>query len=82
MTLTLVDIKARTRQEVVYTIECGGNHGLPWFTSGIGTAKWGGTPLAPLLKQAGVMGARNRSRLLGADSGTEVGCEMKLPQHF
>ena len=55
LALTLVDIKARPRQEVAYTIECGGNHGFPWFTSGIGTAKWGGTPLAPLLKQAGVM---------------------------
>ena len=29
MALTLADIKARPRQEVVYTIECGGNHGTP-----------------------------------------------------
>jgi DMSO/TMAO reductase YedYZ molybdopterin-dependent catalytic subunit len=82
LALTLVDIKARPRQEVVYTIECGGNHGFPWFTSGIGTAKWGGTPLAPLLKQAGVMDRGIEVVFWGADSGTEVVREMKLPQHF
>jgi len=82
MALTLADIKARPRQEVVYTIECGGNHGFPWFTSGIGTAKWGGTPLAPLLKQAGVMDRGIEVVFWGADSGTEVVREMKLPQHF
>ena len=82
LALTLVDIKARPRQEVAYTIECGGNHGFPWFTSGIGTARWGGTPLAPLLKQAGVMDRGIEVVFWGADSGTEVVREMKLPQHF
>ena len=74
MALTLADIKARPRQEVVY--------GFPWFTSGIGTAKWGGTPLAPLLKQAGVMDRGIEVVFWGADSGAEVIREMKLPQHF
>ena len=82
MTLTLPAIKAPPKQEVVYTIECGGNHGFPWFTSGIGTAKWGGTPLAPLLKQAGVMDRGIEVVFWGADSGTEVIREMKIPQHF
>jgi DMSO/TMAO reductase YedYZ molybdopterin-dependent catalytic subunit len=82
MALPLADVKARQRQEVIYTIECGGNHGFPWFTSGIGTAKWGGTPLAPLLKQAGVMDRGTEVVFWGADSGTEVIRDMKLPQHF
>ena len=82
MALTLVDVKARPRQEIVYTIECGGNHGFPWFTSGIGNARWGGTPLAPLLKQAGVMDRAIEVVFWGADSGSEVIREMKLPQHF
>ena len=82
MNLTLPAIKARPKQEVVYTIECGGNHGFPWFTSGIGTAKWGGTPLAPLLKQAGVMDRGIEVVFWGADSGTEIIREMKIPQHF
>jgi DMSO/TMAO reductase YedYZ molybdopterin-dependent catalytic subunit len=82
MTLALADIKARPRQEVVFTIECGGNHGFPWFTSGIGTAKWGGTPLAPLLKQAGVTNRGSEVVFWGADAATEVVRDMKLPQHF
>ncbi len=71
-----------TKQEVVYTIECGGNHGFPWFTSGIGTAKWGGTPLAPLLKQAGVMDRGIEVVFWGADAGVETVRDMKMPQHF
>ena len=55
MTLALADIKARPRQEVTFTIECSGNHGLPFFIGGIGNAHWAGTPLAPILKDAGVL---------------------------
>ena len=54
LTLTLDDLKARPRKEVVFTIECSGNHGFPDFVGGVGNAKWAGTPLAPLLKEAGV----------------------------
>lgn len=54
MTLSLADVKARPRQEVVFTVECSGNHGFPFFTGGIGNAKWAGTPLASLLTEAGV----------------------------
>lgn len=34
--LRLDDIKARTWQEVIFVLECSGNHGLPFFNSGIG----------------------------------------------
>jgi DMSO/TMAO reductase YedYZ molybdopterin-dependent catalytic subunit len=53
--LTLADIKARPRQEVTFTIECSGNDGLPFFNGGIGNAVWAGTPLAPILQEAGVL---------------------------
>jgi DMSO/TMAO reductase YedYZ molybdopterin-dependent catalytic subunit len=66
----------------VYTIECGGNHGFPWFTSGIGNARWGGTPLAPLLQQAGVMDGGIEVVFWGADSGIETVRDLKLMQHF
>jgi DMSO/TMAO reductase YedYZ molybdopterin-dependent catalytic subunit len=82
LTLSLATIKARPKREVVYTIECGGNHGFPWFTSGIGNARWGGTPLAPLLVQAGVAARGIEVVFWGADSGTESVRDMKLPQHF
>jgi DMSO/TMAO reductase YedYZ molybdopterin-dependent catalytic subunit len=61
VSLSLADIKARPRQEVVFTVECSGNHGFPFFTGGIGNAKWAGTPLAAILTEAEIL-----------DSGIEV----------
>ena len=55
MSLTLAEIQARPRQEVTFTIECSGNDGLPFFNGGIGNAVWAGTPLAPVLQEAGVL---------------------------
>src|SRR5262245_32518695 len=48
--LAMSDIKARARHEVNFTLECSGNNGtgLDFFIGGIGTARWGGTRLAPL----------------------------------
>ena len=68
-TLTLADLKARARREVVFTMECSGNHGLPFFIGGIGNARWAGTPLAPLLKHAGVLAQGTEVIFWGADSG-------------
>jgi DMSO/TMAO reductase YedYZ molybdopterin-dependent catalytic subunit len=48
LALTLADLRARPRQEVTFTLECSGNHGGPLIGL-IGTARWAGTPLAPLL---------------------------------
>ncbi|MEZ4734217.1 MAG: molybdopterin-dependent oxidoreductase [Caldilineaceae bacterium] len=39
LSLSLADIEARPSQELVFTLECSGNHGLPFFHGGIGTAK-------------------------------------------
>src|SRR5688572_26869887 len=45
LSLTLDEVKARPRQEIIFTLECSGNHGLP-FTGGlVGNATWAGTPL-------------------------------------
>jgi DMSO/TMAO reductase YedYZ molybdopterin-dependent catalytic subunit len=54
MSLTLADLKARPRQETVFTIECSGNHGFPFVTGLIGNARWAGTPLTAILEEAGV----------------------------
>ncbi len=56
--LAMSDIKARARHEVDFTLECSGNNGtgLDFFIGGIGTARWGGTRLAPLLKESGISG--------------------------
>lgn len=57
LSFTLDEIKSRPRREMTVTLECSGNHGFPWFTGGLGTAKWVGTPLAPILQEAGVLDA-------------------------
>src|SRR5688572_6797156 len=54
LVLTLADLQARQRQEVTFTLECSGNHGGPLIGL-VGTARWTGTPLAPLLEEAGVL---------------------------
>jgi DMSO/TMAO reductase YedYZ molybdopterin-dependent catalytic subunit len=80
--ITLADLKARPRQEVVFTLECSGNHGFPWFLGGIGTAKWAGTPLAPILQEAGVLDKGIEVVFWGSDAGEEEVRGIKMPQNF
>jgi DMSO/TMAO reductase YedYZ molybdopterin-dependent catalytic subunit len=67
--LMLADLKARPRREVTFTLECSGNTGLPFFIGGIGNARWGGTPLSHVLKQAGLREEASEVVFWGADSG-------------
>jgi DMSO/TMAO reductase YedYZ molybdopterin-dependent catalytic subunit len=81
-TFTLAELKRRPRQEVVFTLECAGNHGFDWFTGGIGTAKWVGTPLAPLLEEAGLKPSGIEVVFFGTDAGEEEVRDVKMLQHF
>jgi DMSO/TMAO reductase YedYZ molybdopterin-dependent catalytic subunit len=80
--LTLDDIKARPRREVVFTIECSGNHGFPWLTTAVGNARWVGTPLAPILEEAQLHGGARNIAFFGADSGEEQVRDIKVRQNF
>jgi len=84
--LTLDDIKARPRKEVTFTIECSGNTGLPFFNGGIGNAKWAGTSLADILKEAGVQPSGIEVVFWGADaSDVELNDDIrkvKMHQNF
>ena len=54
-----------------FTLECSGNHGTTDFFIGvIGNARWAGTPLAPLLEEAGVLEQATEVVFYGADRGT------------
>lgn len=81
-TFTLAELKRRPRQEVIFTIECAGNHGFDWFTGGIGTAKWAGTPLAPILQEAGLKREGLEVVFFGADAGDEEVRNVKMRQEF
>ena len=80
--LTIEDIKARPQQEVTFTLECSGNHGFPTFTGAIGNAKWTGTPLAPILKEAGIQEDGIEVIFFGHDVGEEERRDVKMRQNF
>ena len=82
MMLTIDDIKARPKQDVTFTLECSGNHGFPTFTGAIGTAKWGGTPLAPILKEAGIKEDGIEVIFFGHDTGEEKLRKVTMQQNF
>ena len=71
MSLTLADLKARPRRGVYFTLECSGNTGtgLAFFIGGVGNARWVGTPLASLLRAAGVKDEGTEVIFWGTDSG-------------
>ena len=71
LSLTLDQIRARPRQEVTFTVECSGNHGFPWNGGLVGNAIWAGTPLAPLLQEAGILSRGKEVVFYGHDVGTQ-----------
>ena len=82
LTFTLDELKARPRKEVTFTVECGGNHGIPGVTGLIGNATWAGTPLAPILEEAGVLQKGIEVVFWGSDIGEEVIREIPLKVNF
>src|SRR5688572_29747905 len=67
--LSLAELRKRPRKELTFTLECSGNHGFPDFTGAVGTATWAGTPLAPLLREAGPLPEAREVVFWGADAG-------------
>ena len=81
LTFTLHDLKARPRQEVIFTLECSGNR--PQLSHGaVGNAKWVGTPLAPILQEAGVTDQGIEVVFVGSDEGEEEVRGIKIQQNF
>jgi sulfane dehydrogenase subunit SoxC len=82
LSLSLDDLKARERVGMPVTFECAGNGramlaprplSQPWLTGAVGTAVWAGTPLWPLLEEAGVRAGAVEALFTGLDSGMEGG---------
>jgi DMSO/TMAO reductase YedYZ molybdopterin-dependent catalytic subunit len=82
LTLTLAQLRARPHQQVTFTLECSGNHGFPFVTGNIGTAMWTGTPLAPLLREAGWQPEVTEVVFWGADSGPGTVGEQTVTEQF
>ena len=82
LSLSLDDLRSRERVTMPITFECAGNGralleprhlSQPWLTEAVGTAEWGGTPLRPLLDEAGVRASVVEALFTGLDRGLEGG---------
>jgi DMSO/TMAO reductase YedYZ molybdopterin-dependent catalytic subunit len=82
MTFTLRELKARPRQEIIFTLECSGNRPEPLVHGLVGNAKWAGTPLAPLLQEAGVLDQGIEVVFVGSDVGEEELRGIKMQHNF
>lgn len=80
LTVTLAELRARPAVEVTATTECAGNgrarlsprpQSQPWLLEAVGTARWRGTPLAPLLEEAGPLPGAVEVVFTGLDRGVE-----------
>ena len=81
--LSLDDLRSRPAAEHTVTMECAGNGrarleprpvSQPWILEAVGTARWRGTPLRPLLEEAGFDGPVE-VLFTGLDRGVEGGEE-------
>jgi DMSO/TMAO reductase YedYZ molybdopterin-dependent catalytic subunit len=85
--LTLEDVMARASRTIPVTLECAGNGRArlhprplsnPWLYEAIGTAEWTGTPLGPLLDEAGLQAGATELVFSGSDRGIQGG----IPHDF
>jgi len=87
LALSLDELKRRETVTVPVTMECAGNGrarfdprpvSQPWLTEAVSTAQWTGTPLASLLRDAGVRAGAVEVVFTGLDHGVEDG----IPQAY
>lgn len=83
---TLDQIKSRQASTIAVTLECAGNGrartsprpmSQPWLIEAVGTAEWTGTPLRPILEEAGLLGGATNAVFTGIDRGIQGGIEQQ-----
>jgi len=84
MKLSLDDLKARPRISIPVVMECAGNGrsritprpaSAPWGEDAIGCSEWTGTPLAAVLRDAGLLDDAVEVLFSGLDRGIDAGVE-------
>ena len=80
LSLGLDELRSRPSVRFPVTMECAGNGrallaprpiSQPWLQEAVGTGEWGGTPLRPLLEEAGVAEDAVEVLFTGLDRGVE-----------
>ena len=82
LTLTLDDLKKRPKTELNATIECGGNGAPINFMGAVANNHWGGTPLKPILEEAGLKPEGIEIVFYGADRKKEKVRKKEYQQAF
>jgi len=84
LVVTMEQLRERAAVTMPVTLECAGNGrarldprpvSQPWLEEAVGTAEWTGTPLGPLLQEAGVGDGAVEVLFAGADRGVQGGLE-------
>ena len=79
-TLSVADLRSRPAVTIPVTMECAGNGrarldprplSQPWLDEAVGTGAWTGTPLGPILEEAGLGPTAIEVVFRGADHGTQ-----------
>jgi DMSO/TMAO reductase YedYZ molybdopterin-dependent catalytic subunit len=82
--LSLDDVKRRPARTLAVTLECAGNGrsrisprpmSQPWLEEAVGTAEWTGTPLGPILDEAGLAAEAREIVFTGLDRGVQGGVD-------
>jgi len=86
MEISLPQLKLRSRTDITAAFECGGSSNAN-FNRLCGNAKWTGTSLSALLKEAGLKSTAREVVFFGADKGRENvthgrGGPFEVEQHF
>ncbi|HUF39792.1 MAG TPA: sulfite oxidase [Anaerolineales bacterium] len=80
LSLPLADLKSRPRITAPVTLECAGNgrarllprpRSQPWLEEAVGTGEWTGTPLGPVLQEAGLLDDAVEVLFTGLDRGEQ-----------
>ena len=91
LTLSLADLRARPAVTRPVTMECAGNgralmppraESQPWLDGAVGNAEWTGTPLPPILEEAGVQPGAVDLVFTGADHGIQGDVEQDYQWGF
>ncbi|RTR07060.1 sulfite oxidase [Halomonas nitroreducens] len=78
--LSLEEVRSRPRVSQQVTLECAGNgrarltprpRSQPWLDEAVGTGEWTGTPLGPLLQEAGLLDEAREVLFTGLDRGEQ-----------
>jgi DMSO/TMAO reductase YedYZ molybdopterin-dependent catalytic subunit len=91
LSLTMADLRARPAVTRPITMECAGNgraflspraESQPWLLEAVGNAEWTGTPLPPLLEEAGLRPEAVELLFTGADHGIQGDVEQDYQWSF